>query len=508
MRRSSAWCLAVLLCVLPPLRAAEPQGEVVAETWDAAYLQGARVGFSHTTVRELEREGQKFLRTTMELDLTIARYKATARLRMELGDDETPDGKVLAVVMRQFGDKDQQVLITGVVEGNRLHLKSADGRLDITNPWNDQVVGLAGQERIFREHKVKPGEHFTFLNYDPTVTSVITMRVTVKDEEAVEVLGQKKKLLRAEVVPDKLRGPQGPIPLPSMTYWLDGDLQPVRTETELPAVGSIVLYRTTKETALAPAAGQAPRSTDIGLNSLVRLNRPIPRPTESRSVVYRVTIKGDDEPASAFAQDERQTIGNVEGSTFDLQVHAVRGPQPVENPGKVKDEFLKSCSYINSDDPRVRDEAREAIGRETDPWRKAQRIERWVYQNVEHDDSVAFCPADKVAENLKGDCRHKALLAAAMCRAAGVPSRTAVGLVYTFDRQRGPVMAFHMWTEVWVSGQWLAIDGTLGQGSVGADHIKIADSSWAGVRAFDPLLPVARVLGRLSIEVVRVNGGE
>src|SRR5262249_34847625 len=159
----------------------------------------------------------------------------------------------------------------------------------------------------------------------------------------------------------------------------------VRTETELPAVGTIILYRTTKQVALAPAAGPPPRATDIGLNSLVRLNRPIPRPADSQSVLYRITIKGDEEPASAFAHDERQSIANVPGSSVDLQVRAVRAPQPVENPGTAKDEFLKSCYFITSDDARVRDEAREAVGRETDPWRKAQRIERWVYQNVEHD---------------------------------------------------------------------------------------------------------------------------
>src|SRR5258708_26433563 len=43
----------------------------------------------------------------------------------------------------------------------------------------------------------------------------------------------------------------------------------------------------------------------------------------------------------------------------------------------------------------------------------------------------------------------------------------SVGLIYVNHRQRGPVMGFHMWTEVWVKGQWLAIDATLGQGSVG-----------------------------------------
>ena len=69
-------------------------------------------------------------------------------------------------------------------------------------------------------------------------------------------------------------------------------------------------------------------------------------------------------------------------------------------------------------------------------------------------------------------------------------------------------MAYHMWTEVWVRGQWLPIDATLGRGYVGATHLKIADHSWADTTSLTPLLPVLRVLGKLSIEVVRVDGME
>ncbi len=156
----------------------------------------------------------------------------------------------------------------------------------------------------------------------------------------------------------------------------------------------------------------------------------------------------------------------------------------------------------------MRDLARQAVGPEQDAWKKARRVERWVYLHVRHDNTVPFTTAGKVAEDLRGDCRQKAMLAAAMCRAAGVPSRTAVGLIYADITDRGPVMAFHMWTEVYVAGQWLAIDGTLGQGSVGADHVKIADSSWFNVESQTPLLPVARVLGKVAIQVVRVNDDE
>ena len=123
----------------------------------------------------------------------------------------------------------------------------------------------------------------------------------------------------------------------------------------------------------------------------------------------------------------------------------------------------------------------------------------------QHDNKSPFAPASQIATTMSGDCRQHALLTAALCRAAGVPSRTAVGLVYVDDRERGPVLGFHMWTEVWVQGQWVAIDGTLGRGSIGAAHVKIADHSWYDTHSVTPLLSVARVLDKLSIEVVSVN---
>lgn len=97
------------------------------------------------------------------------------------------------------------------------------------------------------------------------------------------------------------------------------------------------------------------------------------------------------------------------------------------------------------------------------------------------------------------------MLAAAMCRAVHVPSRTAVGLIYAVMGGR-PTLAYHMWTEVWVNGQWLALDATLGRGSVGADHLKITDHSWDGVQSVVPLLPVTRViLGKPEVKVLRIT---
>ena len=99
---------------------------------------------------------------------------------------------------------------------------------------------------------------------------------------------------------------------------------------------------------------------------------------------------------------------------------------------------------------------------------------------------------------------HGALLTAAMCRAEGVPSRTAVGLIYV-EKASKPYFGFHMWTEAFIDGQWLGLDGTLGEGRVGAGHLKVADNSWHAVESLTPLLPVARILGKTTIEVVSVE---
>jgi hypothetical protein len=62
-----------------------------------------------------------------------------------------------------------------------------------------------------------------------------------------------------------------------------------------------------------------------------------------------------------------------------------------------------------------------------------------------------------------------------------------------------------MWTEVWVQGEWVAIDATLGRGSVGATHLKISDSSWHDEESLKPLSPVTRVLGKLEVQVISVD---
>jgi len=242
--------------------------------------------------------------------------------------------------------------------------------------------------------------------------------------------------------------------------------------------------------------------TDIGISQLLRLNKRLARPYESTSAVFRVNVKGEKDPGTTFSQDDRQKIKNAKGDSFELHVSAIRSPKNGKPEEQAKAEFLESCYFINSADAKVKELARLAVGSASDPWQKALGIEKWVHKHMTVKSHEALATADHVARTLEGDCTEFAMLTAALCRAQGVPSRTAIGLIYA-DHSKGPVMAFHMWTEVWVRGQWIALDATLGRGSVGATHLKITDHSWHETRTLNPLLPVVRVLGKMSVEVVQ-----
>jgi transglutaminase-like putative cysteine protease len=87
---------------------------------------------------------------------------------------------------------------------------------------------------------------------------------------------------------------------------------------------------------------------------------------------------------------------------------------------------------------------------------------------------------------------------AALARARGIPARVAIGLVYMAREQ---AFGYHMWTEVYIDHRWIPIDGTLAQGGIGADHLKIGQTSLQGASVYSTFLPVVEIMGRLNIKI-------
>jgi hypothetical protein len=503
------------LWACPGQARAEAPPKLVKETWDTAYVEGARCGYFHTAVHEVERDGKKCYRTSQEMSLLVKRYQEVVRLRIESSVDETAEGKVVALTLTQFTDQGK-FTVTGTVEKDKLVLKPEGDPNGKTLAWDDKAVGPYKQDRLLADRKAKAGDKVEFLSFEPSLFTAVTVRAAVKPAEEVDLLEEfkegdgvkvrrvTKSLLRVEAQPDQIMVEGKPVKLPRLVTWLEKDYAVARSETEFPGLGKMTLYRTTA--AVAKQDGLAPALLpDLGLNTLISVDKALDGVHAKSEAVYRITIQGDDDPATAFARDARQEVKNVKDKTFELHVKAQRRPAAVENPGKADEEFLKGSYFIDGDDAKVKELTAKAVGDEKDAWQRALRIEKWVNKNMTGTSGVAFATASQVAKDLKGDCRQHAMLMTAMCRAAGVPARTAVGLVYVRDPDKGPALGFHMWTEVWVQGQWLGLDATLGEGGVGPGHLKIADHSWNNTQTLAPVLPVLRVMGKTKVEVLSVK---
>jgi transglutaminase-like putative cysteine protease len=186
-----------------------------------------------------------------------------------------------------------------------------------------------------------------------------------------------------------------------------------------------------------------------------------------------------------------------------LEVKTAGPNDGMPGPEEVDDQYRRPNAMITSEDPAVIQFARKAIAGAVDPWEKASRIVHWVAQNIQDKNfGTTFAPASEVARDLSGDCTEHGVLTAAMCRAVGIPTRVVVGLVYV--EQLGG-FGFHLWNEVYVNRRWVAVDPTFDQTSVDAVHIKLSESSLDGVAPYEALLPVARVVNKLTLEPQEIH---
>ncbi len=485
---------AFAVCYILLVSSAIP-AETIVSFQEVILLDGQRIGQFSFQSKLLDRAAQTY-KTDTVLDLTLKRYGSPVKLRREESTTESAEA-VEALLMRQGVPGSNQLLIEGQRDRDTMHIRIDGGRLERHIPWPAGTLGLRRQQTWFAEKKVKPGDRFSFSRYEATYNRVLTVQVEVKEKESVELLGERKSLLRVELVPERLDGGKVSVQPPASVLWLDEAGTILRRQVHLDGLGTTIFLRVSREQAVKTPLG----SVDIGARSLIALDRTLTRPYDSRAIVYRVTVRDEAKPTEVFCQDEHQQIREARGASFELQVHPVKPGHKGEQQAELG--HLAPSHFIDHEDETITELTRRAIAGEKDPWTKAVRIERYVKHLMRKDNSAELVPASVIAKSLKGDCRHHAFLTTAMCRSAGLPARTAIGLLYVY--QTGPKLGFHMWTEVLVDGCWIGIDSTLAKGGVSAAHVKVTDHSWYDTASLAPLLPVNRVLGKVRIEVLKVE---
>src|SRR3989338_5282764 len=117
---------------------------------------------------------------------------------------------------------------------------------------------------------------------------------------------------------------------------------------------------------------------------------------------------------------------------------------------------------------------RNRVGGKENNLKRVVKLALWTRENVKYDLSSltveASLPARKVLESREGVCDEITILFIAFARSLGIPARYVSGIVYAdaFKEKWVP----HAWAEVWMNGEWVTFDVTLGQlGWVDPTHV-------------------------------------
>ena len=364
---------------LPSWQLRSRPGKILLDTWDAAYLGDGKAGYVHTIAQEIDQDGKKLIRTTVEMRLTVKRFSDTIQMSMDTGTIETPDGKVTGVFMKQFLGKQQQLQIDGDVVGKQVQL-TLNGKRPSNRPRGTPRCSASTSSKPFPRIATQGRRKFTYLSFEPSINLVLKTEVAAKGYREVVLKGSRdeEKLLLVETIPEKVEYKRGgqdeKMQLPVVQAWLDDKLDPIKSEVEVPGLGPITMYRTTKEQALARPDRPAYR---YRYRAARAAEEPHPAAPRDDRCVYRITVRKDDNVATTFSRDDRQKVKNVQGNTFELHVRTAR----IRKASWKRNQLPSFCRVPILSTLRDAESSSWHVRRsetETDPWKKALRIERWV----------------------------------------------------------------------------------------------------------------------------------
>ncbi len=140
---------------------------------------------------------------------------------------------------------------------------------------------------------------------------------------------------------------------------------------------------------------------------------------------------------------------------------------------KELDSYLEPGIMIESDDPVLREAAREITEGSENLWDATCRITRWVVKNI--DGSLKGGSARETYDRKNGLCAAQSMVTTALCRAAGIPSRVVWGCMYTHEK--GGSFGHHAWNEVFMGENgWIPLDVTAHEPDfVDSGHIRLGE---------------------------------
>lgn len=398
------------------------------------YYRGERTGYLHRVLKK--KEDGYLLSEQLVLKLVIMDFRK---------DIETVTSAVLdqnlGLISFDFSLKaDAPLHVKGRVEGSRLVLTiESQGRKSESSLPADELPYFNISMAAGLLHDLRPGMKSSASIFDPSTMKQEKVALEVVGTETITVMGNQQEAF-------KIRGSMASS---DFFIWVSARGEVLKEESPL----GFMLVKESGE-----SSGEIQYTPDIAAKSAVPFAMRLP----DRVSYLKVRVSG-------VAIEQLDLDGGrqrLSGSVLEIRMEDLAGLKKQTLPGP-PDEYLKDSFFISSRSAGIIALAQEIVKDEKDPMKKAGRINAWVFRNIKKVPAVTFPVAEEVLDKKRGDCNEHTTLYVALARAAGIPARMSLGLVYSSGS-----FFYHAWPEVY-AGSWIAVDPTLGQFPADASHIRL-----------------------------------
>jgi len=440
----------------------------IAEEWMEIFVKGRKVGYTVTRVKGTEEGFEVREEIFLAVNLMGSAEEILSDTRAQLDK-----GFLLKSFEFSLSSGPIEFKISGRLEGKNLYLSVGERGKEETRliTLSSRPMISAGMRQFFRVRKLEIGDSFAFPVFDPITMTTNPTIIKVAAKEVIKIDGKSYKAFRLEM--NFLGRP--------LVFWLDERGVSLKEKGFM----GFTLVRSTP--VKAKRGLDRSKSIDFCELSAIKVAKELEDP---RKLSY-LKVRLDQVPSSLPVDGSRQSLSG--------RILAIRRERP---PFKATytlpyrgsdDELLHSLKpeiLIQSKDKDIITLADNIVDGSTDPFTAARLVLGWVFENLEKTPVLSIPDARETLRYRKGDCNEHATILTALLRAAGIPARIVVGVVYKDGR-----FYYHAWNEAYLN-KWISMDATLNQMPVDATHIKLVNGG------IEKQIQIVGIIGTLEFTIL------
>ena len=477
------------------------------EIWEVQYIGNNPIGYMHRKVsvsKSSEFEIEAESRTTVSLkgEPLVQRLKInttetdTGALRriegsIEIGDNkQTFEGNVNSI--------DGKMTLKGVNNGQATPV--------ITIGWNPDYRGPFAVDQSMLRRPLEPKETRKLKYFDPILGKVVEGKLKAADDffKTPTMFVGSRDLLEVSNI-----STVGNETMQAL-LWVDekgegyksimqsADIRSFRTEPIVAQILSSVFDL------------RAISSKTIKLSGAV--DRLMSNRTNIVSQTFRIKNSNND-PFKLFSDRTNQRKKSQNARTVDITVFRV-GLNPNEMGGvelkKDNDDSSQvDTDFIPSKSPIIQEFARALVASQSkldegnvSLFEKVKVCREELVKRIElkeFDNQIGSVV--ETTKSKQADCVEHALLFASVCRAMGIPTRIALGMIFNRNKEE-PEMKFHAWIEFHDGERWVPSDSSDQQFPTSIDRIKVLESNFTDPNPYLDILKVFQSMTELEISVL------